>query len=239
MKKGRQFAAFDIDGTLIRWQLYHAIADQLIKEGYVDEGQHQKIKDARMAWKERQEGATFKAYERLLVDTYEASLKQLTPSKLNGAIDEVFDQYRDQVYTYTRSLIDELKGKNYLLFAISGSQAEIVARIAHHYGFDDYIGTVYEHKDDKFTGQKIIAAHNKNAALKKLVKKHFATFEGSLAIGDSASDASMLELVQNPIAFNPDAELLSIAKAQGWKIVVERKNVIYELEARDGTYLLA
>ncbi len=26
------FAVFDIDGTIIRWQLYHALADELAKE---------------------------------------------------------------------------------------------------------------------------------------------------------------------------------------------------------------
>ena len=31
-----KFAVFDIDGTLIRWQLYHAIADELAKSGHID-----------------------------------------------------------------------------------------------------------------------------------------------------------------------------------------------------------
>jgi phosphoserine phosphatase len=81
--------------------------------------------------------------------------------------------------------------------------------------------------------------HNKDLALKELVAKHNATFDGSYAVGDSFSDSKMMEIVNNPIAFNPDKELLSVAKKKGWKIVVERKNVIYELEeGNGGTYIL-
>ena len=36
MTKGRPFAVFDIDGTLIRWQLYHSIADTLARLGHIE-----------------------------------------------------------------------------------------------------------------------------------------------------------------------------------------------------------
>jgi phosphoserine phosphatase len=39
----------------------------------------------------------------------------------------------------------------------------------------------------------------------------------------------MLEAVENPIAFNPNQTLYNHAKKRGWEIVVERKDVIYEL----------
>ena len=38
-----------------------------------------------------------------------------------------------------------------------------------------------------------------------------------------------LEMVENPICFNPNEKLYTEAKRQGWKVVVERKDVIYEL----------
>ena len=52
-------------------------------------------------------------------------------------------------------------------------------------------------------------------------------------------DASVLKLVETAIAFNPEDKLYTLAKEQAWKIVIERKNVIYELEPSNGTYLLA
>src|SRR4051812_39180454 len=129
MAQGRKFAVFDIDGTLIRWQLYHAIADELARGGQIEPKSYQQMRDARRDWKRRQ-GGTFKDYELQVIKTYESVLMKLSPEQFELAIQTVFDEYKDQVYTYTRDLIAKLKKKHYLLFAISGSQTEIVAKIA-------------------------------------------------------------------------------------------------------------
>jgi phosphoserine phosphatase len=53
--------------------------------------------------------------------------------------------------------------------------------------------------------------------------------EGSYGLGDTESDAPFLEIVENPIAFNPNYNLKKIAEEKGWRIVVEKKDVIYEI----------
>jgi HAD superfamily hydrolase (TIGR01490 family) len=234
----RPFAVFDIDGTLIRWQLYHATADALVRLGHIDKDAYQSIKDARMAWKRREGEDSFKIYEGQLVQLYEELLLKLTPQQYDEAAQAVFDEYKDQVYSYTRNLINELKTKDYLLFAISGSQTEIVGKIARHYGFDDHIGTYYERENGAFTGQRNLHAGSKHKILDELVKKHDATYKGSTAVGDSEGDISMLQAVEQPIAFNPTKKLFDTAKTNSWKVVVERKNMIYELEPADGTYII-
>lgn len=235
----KKFAVFDIDGTLIRWQLYHSIADNLARLGYMEPELYQSIKRARMAWKRRVEGKTFHDYEMEVIRIYEAAIDKLTAEQVNQAIEAAFDEYKDQAYTYTGELIINLKHKGYLIFAISGSQSEIVAKIAQHYGFDDFVGSDYEVKGGRFTGQKTIGARDKDKALKRLVKKHGAIMNGSYAIGDSHSDIAMLELVEHPVAFNPEKSLYEHAAGRGWKVVIERKNVSYELEKVDGRYILA
>lgn len=238
-QSGKPFAVFDIDGTLIRWQLYHAIADALAKKGHIDAKTHQKIKDARMVWKRRVHSESFATYQSELVEAYEKLLLDLSYKDFKQAVNSVFDEYKDQVYTYTRELIKRLKNDGYLLFAISGSQIEIVSKIAKYYGFDDCVGTIYEHEADKFSGALTIHLGGKHVILKELIDKHGATMAGSLAVGDSDSDISMLEIVETPVAFNPEHKLFDYAKSKGWKIVIERKNMIYELEKQDGRYLLA
>jgi phosphoserine phosphatase len=108
----RPFAVFDIDGTLIRWQLYHAIADRLVKLGYVKPETYDVIRQARMDWKNRKEGASFKSYEEELVRVYQDVLLNLKPSQLDEAMQSVFDEYKGQVYTYTRQLVGELKARD-------------------------------------------------------------------------------------------------------------------------------
>jgi phosphoserine phosphatase len=49
----------------------------------------------------------------------------------------------------------------------------------------------------------------------------------------------MLSMVKQPIAFNPTKELFKTAQQNGWEIVIERKNMIYKLEVKNGSYVLA
>lgn len=228
---------FDVDGTLIRWQLYHSVADTLARLGHMSPQLHQRIKDARMVWKRR--SGEFADYERELIAVYDSVITKLSREQLEAAAQVVFEEYKDQIYTYTRDLIAELKREGYLLFAVSGSQYEIVAKIANYYGFDDFAASVYEYVNGKFTGKKQVAAWDKQGALERLIRKHGAAAKGSLAIGDSYSDIALLEAAETPIAFNPDKRLFERAYQSGWKIVIERKNMVYELERAEGKYELA
>jgi len=234
----RKFAVFDIDGTLIRWQLYHAVTDALAKHEYLDPELYQQIRRARSAWKERTHNDAFKAYEQVLVKAFEQTIKHITVEQFETAVDAVIEEYKDQVYTYSRQLIKNLKDQDYMLFAVSGSQAELVSRIAAYYGFNDFSGTNYVQAEGQFTGEVQFYAHDKIQALQKLIDKHQVTLAGSIAIGDSSSDIPMLGMVEEPIAFNPERNLLDHAKDKGWKIVLERKNVVYELRHAAGGYIL-
>ncbi len=225
----KPFAVFDIDGTLIRWQLYHAVVHKLGKAGQLAPGDFEAINAARMQWKNRRDNDGFHGYEELLVERFKAALPQIDPAVYDSVVQEVFAEYKDQIFTYTRDLVQELKGKGYLLFAISGSPQEVIELLARHHGFDDAIGGAFERKGGHFTGNYTTPIFDKKAALDLLVTRHSATYEESYAVGDSTSDAAMLEVVAHPIAFSPDQNLYRIAKDKGWPIVVERKNVVYEL----------
>src|SRR5690606_29675334 len=191
--------------------------------------------EARMNWKRRQHQDSFKEYEHLIVRLYESALDRLSTRDFDRFITTIIDEYKDQTYVYTRDLLQELKSKGYFMLIISGSHHELVEQVGKYYGFDDWLGSEYMRSGESFSGEKNIVSIDKASALKRLVEKHKLSFKGSLAIGDSASDIAMLELVENPIAFNPDKLLFSKAKENGWPVVVERKNMIYELKAKDGT----
>lgn len=236
----RKFAVFDFDGTLIRWQLYHSVVDKLAKMGVIDQKDFQKMSNARMRWKNRSSDNAFHEYEQTVVPIYEKALKSIGPKDFDRTVDEVFSQYKDQVNTYTRRLLTKLKREGYFLIAISGSHQEIVEKIARYHGFDVWLGTIYEKVNGRFSG-KISAypAGAKDKSLRKIIKDYGLSSEGSIAIGDSASDIPMLEMAERPIVFNPTRELLEQAKKDDWKIVIERKSVVYELDSEDGRYLLA
>lgn len=238
MTNRRKFAVFDIDGTLIRWQLFHAIVHHLGVHGYIPASEHAAIKAARMTWKRRVSKDNFRDYEHVLVQAYRAALKDIDPEAYQYIVNEVFEEYKDQTFVYTRDLIKDLKGQGYLLFAISGSQQDIITKLAHHHGFDEALGATLEMSKGRFTGKLITPVLDKPTALREIVQRHDATFDGSIGVGDSEGDIPMLEMTANPIAFNPSAGLFTHAKSKGWKVVVERKNVVYKLEQKDDTYVL-
>lgn len=234
----KPFAVFDIDGTLIRWQLYHAVVDRLAKKGLLGPNIHRQLKDARMIWKRRKHKNAFGQYEKTLIRLYDQSLPDLSISDFDKIVEEIANEYKEQVYVYTRDLARKLKKNGYFLITISGSHQELIEHIAKLYGFDAWMGSKYMRKSGKFTGDKFVASENKKTILQKLIKKHNLTLQDSFGIGDSKSDISMLEFVERPIAFNPDAILFKTAINNGWNIVVERKNVIYELNYKNGKYEL-
>lgn len=234
------FAVFDLDGTLIRWQLYHALGDELVRQGIIDPTDFAVVKQARMNWKKRSHSDSFKAYELALIKVIDGAMSGLKVNQLELAFNKVINEYKDQVYTYTRELIEELKANNYRLFAISASHADMVKMIAEHYGFDDFSGTEYAVKDGTYTGEKdVIKLNRKTDKLRELAKKYQCTYEASIAVGDSEGDIPMLEIVELPIAFNPTQALFDHAKQHNWAVVVERKNVVYELEPHERSYILA
>jgi HAD superfamily hydrolase (TIGR01490 family) len=235
----RPFAVFDIDGTLIRWQMFHAIVHHLGKNGHIPQQAHDQIRAARMEWKTRDTSEGFKQYEHVLVQAYRDALIHINPRDYTTVVGAVFEEYKDQTYIYTRDLVRSLKEQGYLLFAISGSQEEIINKLAAHHGFDAAIGAKLEIKNGAYSGDIETPIFDKRSALERLIQEHNPTIAGSIAVGDSLSDASMLEMVEKPIAFNPDRPLFEVAQAKGWEIVVERKNMTYELRQSDGRYVLA
>ncbi|MCA9332647.1 HAD family phosphatase, partial [Candidatus Saccharibacteria bacterium] len=222
---GKRFAVFDIDGTLIRWQLYHAVVDRLAKKQLLGKNSKQLLNEARMHWKRREHPEAFKKYEVELINIYETALGQLTTDQFDKAVSEIANEYRFQTYAFTKDFAKSLKNKGYVLIAISGSHQELVNDVARQHGFDICVGTQYERKNGHFTGKKTVGSHGKLSTLKGIIAEHSLVNEASYGIGDSESDSEMLASVENPIAFNPDSKLYEIAKNSGWPIIVERKNV--------------
>lgn len=233
-----KFAVFDIDGTLIRWQLYHVLVDKLAERGALGDNAKELLHESRMSWKRRENPDAFKQYEKTLVKMYESAVHNLSTEMFDEIVTKVIDEYKDQTYVYTRNLAKQLKNEGYFMLIISGSHHELIEQIGKYYGFDDWRGATYVRAGTGFSGEKNSPVKDKKAALEEMVAAHKLSNKDSVAIGDSASDISMLELVDNPIAFNPDRTLLKTARENNWPVVVERKNVIYNLKPQNGTYQL-
>jgi phosphoserine phosphatase len=238
----KKFAVFDIDGTVFRWQLYSDVVFQLIEDGYIPQEVKTELNVKMSQWRERTHAHSFREYELAVVKAFYTHLKNIPVSAMEAAAETVISRNGTHVYLYTKGLIEQLKRENYILIAISGSHNEIVQKFAELWQFDIALGQAHAAENNTYIASEPtvdeLVIFRKGEILKELVKQHGLEWTGSIAVGDSKSDANMLEIVENPIAFNPNEELFSIANERGWKVVIERKNMIYELEKNDGTYVL-
>lgn len=233
MKK-RQFAAFDIDGTLFRSGLYREVFYELYNMGSLPSDLTEQTTEKHREWRHRLHGNAFEEFEAVMVHGMDGFLSQLKINDFDTAVARVIEKKADNVYTYTRNLLKSLQEKGYFTVAISGSQQELVEPFAKRYGFDMWVGQQWERGEVYFTGTATKTHTGKDKIITRIVSEHDLTMNGSYAVGDSNGDAGMLGLVDNPIVFNPTYELLQKAIDHGWKIVVERKNIGYELKGEPG-----
>lgn len=233
----KRFAVFDIDGTIFRWQLYHGLFDELHRRGHISDSTAKPVFEARDSWRDRD--GSFLDYEYVLIDVMEASIIGLPEATLIDAADAVIHTQGRHTYRYTTELLASLREQDYTVIAISGSQQPIVERFAALYSIDIAKGRVHSVKDGLITDGGPPVYGNKANLLKEIVSDNQLDWRDSYAIGDTRSDADMMELVDSPIAFNPDRELFDRARKEGWDIVVERKNIIYKLRSDGSTFVLA
>lgn len=226
----RSVAVFDVDGTIFRSSLLIQVVNKLIENGSFPADSRTVYEREYQRWLDRE--GDYQEYIDAVVKTFVGHLKGLHYGALADAAEEVVEEQSKRVYRYTRDLLKELKRKDYFLLAVSHSPKTVLDKFCPRLGFDKVYGMVYEiGPQDLFTG-KVIDEHlifNKANILKRAVEKENLTLEDSIGVGDTETDVAFLEMVENPICFNPNMKLYKQAKRMGWKVVVERKDVIYEL----------
>ena len=230
MAAKRRVAVYDEYGTIFPSSLLDQIVERLKYDGAFPEEVRDDFERQHERWLDRK--GDYDEYIQAVVRTFLTHIKGMKYGVLADAAESVVADQRNHVYTYTRDLLKELKKKKYFLLAVSHSPKTILDKFCPAFGFDKVYGTLYETgPNDAFTGD-IMEAHlifNKSAIVKRAIEKHGLTLQHSIAVGDTESDIPMLEMVAKPICFNPNARLYKHAKREGWKVIVERKDVIYEL----------
>lgn len=229
-RRSQRLAIFDIDGTVFRSAVEMEIVDRMIQRGMLPQRDYEEVVNAKDAWKNRQ--GTFEQYTDRFVHFMEHEFAGVSEREYTKLARQVIDEMKDHQYRYTRVLIGKLRRRGYVLIAISGMLLYALKIYNEYLGFDYIYGSEFAISDGKFTGQAIGLQpyYNKARVVKYFLSEHAEfTMSGSVGVGDTEGDVGFLELVERPIAFNPNKKLYTMAKRRGWEIVVERKDMIYEL----------
>ncbi len=231
-----KLAVFDIDGTIFRKNLHFELINELSWMKVFPKEVREKLTDIYSSWLEHK--GTYEDYKRALVDMYAEYIPGVTEADVKKAAEVVVPFHAERTYVFSERLIKELRKQNYFLLVISGSPKEIVEEYNNKYlHFDLALGTEYEKDSEgKYTGKEVYApVRFKGKVVQEFVEKNNFSLKDSYGIGDTESDASFLQYMDHPIAFNPNQNLKTIAEQEGWRIIVEKKDVIYEITGDNHT----
>lgn len=119
-------------------------------------------------------------------------------------------------------LIEKHRAKGDTLLIITATNSFLTQPIAELLGIEHLIGTDPEMIDGAFTG-KVSGTpsfqRGKVERLKRWLNHRDETMENSTFYSDSHNDIPLLELVDTPVAVDPDEKLEAFAKEKGWKIL--------------------
>lgn len=231
-------AFFDIDGTLYREGLIAEMFKKLLKYEIIPaEKWYNEVKPEYVKWDKRQ--GNYDNYLLKMASIYTETIKGLHESQIKFIAAKVVEQKGDRVYTYTRERIKWHKSMGHILLTVSGSPQELVKEMAVKHGFTDYKGAVYTLDKEKIYTGKVLPmwdSFSKEQAIGELCEKYDIDLHKSYSYGDTSGDFSMFKLTANPICINPTRELIEKVVADEEvknkiKIVVERKDVIYDMKA--------
>lgn len=231
-------AFFDIDGTIFRNSLMIEHFKKLISFEVIDPTiWYTKVKKVYQEWESRY--GDFEQYLEVLAEVYLDELKGVKKDYIEYIAAHVISVNGDMVYKYSRDRIEWHKKQGHKVFFISGSPDFLVSKMAEKYGITEYRGTHYKvDENNKFTGEieKMWDSTSKQRVIDELIDKYEVDLVNSFAYGDTTGDFSMLKMMGNPVAINPNKELLlAIRKDEDLSkkatIIVERKNIIYKVDS--------
>jgi HAD superfamily hydrolase (TIGR01490 family) len=225
----KPIAVFDIDGTIFRSSLLVELNKKMVEKGFFPKESEAIIQKFRSNWLNRK--GSYMDYINAAVDIYHQYSKGCCIQVLRRCGRAVIAQKKNRVYVYTRELIKKLK-PHYTLILLSHSPAEVVNEFNKYYHFDIAFGSRHIIKNGICLGE-VDGGFDKERALKDLAKKYDLSLKNSIGVGDTESDIGFLKLMDHPICFNPNKPLYQYALKKKWRIVVERKDVIYQFLGKE------
>jgi HAD superfamily hydrolase (TIGR01490 family) len=229
----RRAVFFDLDGTLYRWQLFEVWIKRMVQLEFMAAEVVEEALGAYTEYENRR--GSFSAYVTLQIAAYQrnARMKGIRVEDAKLAAEEVIRHSGEKVHVFPRELLLAAQDCGYEVVFISGSPIEVVGALALARGVNVFLGTEHPHDGVYFTGGPPKEwCYEKDNAVRLLAERHDLDLENSFAIGDSMSDVKMFECVGRSICMNPTRELHQAARGN-WPVVLEKKDLITFLEAKD------
>jgi len=211
-------AIFDLDNTLIGGDSDHLWGCFVCEQGLVD-------------------GADFAARNEQFYEDYKAGTLDID-AYLRFALSPLVGHSKEQLDAWHREfmatkimpimlprateLIDRHRQQDHELLIVTATNSFITGPIAQALGIDELLACEGEIVDGRYTGEPsgVLTYHRgKVTRLRQWLQGRDTSLEGAWFYSDSHNDLPLLELVDNPVAVDPDDILLARAREQGWPVI--------------------
>jgi HAD superfamily hydrolase (TIGR01490 family) len=217
---GTGAAFFDLDKTLMAGSSGMVFARVANQRGFVPRSQLAKWGWDHLRYRLRgssdeQTNALLEVAKRVFAQIPERDVERMAPVVLAGILPRIYPPMLDEVHRHQ----DEGRPT----FIVSAAGNDLVKALAAVLGMEGGIGTRWAvGADGKYTGEMdgpFVYGKGKVEAMRRFAERHDIDMDSSYAYSDSVSDLPMLRSVGHAVVVNPDADLLEIARQEGWEVM--------------------
>ena len=218
MEKSVSLAIFDLDNTLLGGDSDHAWGEFLVEQKIVDPEHYQQANDH-----------FYQCYQNGTLDILEYlefALKPLTEHS-KTQLDDWHRQFMAEKISAMRlekadALLAKHRTAGDTLLIITATNHFVTGPIAAALGVDNILATDPEFDGQRYTG-KVSGTpcfqEGKVIRLRHWLKEQQKGLDGSFFYSDSHNDLPLLELVDTPVAVDPDEQLYQIAEQRSWSVI--------------------
>ncbi|MCE9680890.1 HAD family hydrolase [Halomonas alkalisoli] len=211
-------AIFDLDNTLLSIDSDHAWGEFLLEQGAVDPQAYRKANDRFMA---DYDAGTLDIHAFLAVALQ--PLVDNTPEQLAAWHQQFMaSKIEPHILAKGEELVARHRTRGDTLLIVTATNRFITGPIAERLGIDHLIAVEPEVVDGRYTGKVSGTPSYREGKVKRLeewLADKDLTLDGSWFYSDSHNDLPLLELVDHPVAVDPDDTLREVAEQKGWRII--------------------
>jgi HAD superfamily hydrolase (TIGR01490 family) len=211
-------AIFDLDNTLIGDDSDHLWGQFACERALVDSADFAARSDRYYA--DYQAGnLDIDAYLRLALSTVKGCSTEQVDALLR---DFMHSKITPILLPRAAELIADHRRRGHELLIITATSRFITAPIVAALGVDDLVACEAQIVDGRYTGEPVGIPSYKAGKVTRLYQwldGRETTLEGAWFYSDSHNDLPLLELVDNPVAVDPDDILRARATERGWPVI--------------------
>jgi HAD superfamily hydrolase (TIGR01490 family) len=211
-------AIFDLDNTLLAGDSDYLWGRFLVEKGAVNGARY-----------EQENERFYQLYREGRLDIHEflrfslAPLRRHPQAKLNAWRTEFIEsRIAPLVSEPARQLVEKHRQAGDTLLIITATNAFVTRPIAQLFGVEHLIATEPETLNGQYTGDVAGEPSFREGKVRRLeawLAEHGADLRDSWFYSDSHNDLPLLERVDHPVAVEPDATLMQVARSRQWPIL--------------------